>query len=264
MSTQTSPHLKSAVRDGVNLRYLDTGSGDPALVFIHGWCCSQTVWAEQIEAFTTKHRIIAVDLRGHGESDKPDQDYDIAGFADDMAWLMKEIGIDRPVLIGHSMGGVTALNLLRKHPDIARAAVFVDAGIIPVSEEMRVLIDQTIEAMKSPAYQAVVTNVVKSFLFREESPPELRDRVAADMATAPQRVMHTAMKSTMSEDNYPAGPMPVPSLFVKAATLQATDEQIKERYPGMEVVSMDTGHFNHMEKPQEFNAILSRFLEKVA
>ena len=263
MSTQTTPHLKSAVRDGVNLRYLETGSGEPALVFIHGWCCSQSTWGDQIEAFAPKHRIIAVDLRGHGESDKPDQDYDIAGFADDMAWLIEEIGLERPVLIGHSMGGVTTLNLLREHPEIARAAVYVDAGIMPFPAEMRPLLDQTIEALKSPAYQEVATNVVKQFLFREESSPELRDRVAADMATAPQRVMHTAMKSTMSEENYPAGPVPVPSLFVKAATLQATEEQIKERYPGMEVVSMDTGHFNHMEKPKEFNAILREFVKKV-
>ena len=264
MTTQTSPDLKTANREGVNLRYLDTGSGDPPLVFIHGWCCDQTNWRDQITAFSPRHRIIAVDLSGHGESDKPDQDYDIAGFVDDMAWLIREIGLDRPMLIGHSMGGVTTLNMLRKHPDIARAAVFVDAGIVPVPAEIRPLIDQTIEAMKSPAYKAVAENVVKQLLFRQESPPELRDRVAADMATAPQRVMHTAMTSTMSEENYPAGPLPVLSLFVKAATLQATEEQIKERYPGMEVVSMDTGHFNHMEKPDEFNAILSRFLEKIS
>lgn len=263
MSTQTSPDLKTANRDGVNLRYLDTGSGDPALVFIHGWCCNQAMWGDQINAFSPKHRIIALDLRGHGESDKPDQDYDIAGFADDVGWLIREIGLDQPVLIGHSMGGVTTLKLLRKHRDIARAAVYVDAGIVPFPEEMRPLLDQTIAALKSSAYREVASNVVKQFLFREESPPELRDEVAASMAEAPQRVMHTAMKSTMSDENYPAGPLPVPSLFVKAATQQATEEQIKKRYPGMEVVSMDTGHFNHMEKPEEFNAILSRFLEKL-
>ncbi len=153
MSTQTSPDLKSANRDGVELRYIDTGSGDPPLVFIHGWCCNQAMWRDQIEAFAPRHRIIAVDLRGHGQSDKPDQDYDIAGFADDMAWLISEIGLDRPVLIGHSMGGVTALKLVREHPDIARAAVFVDAGIMPIPDEIRPLIGQTIEALKSPAYQ---------------------------------------------------------------------------------------------------------------
>jgi len=264
MSTQTSPDLKSANRDGVNLRYLDTGSGEPALVFIHGWCCNQSMWGDQIEAFAPNHRIIAVDLRGHGQSDKPDQDYDIAGFADDMGWLIKEIGLDRPVLIGHSMGGVTALKLVREHPDIARAAVFVDAGIMPIPEEIRPLIAQTIEALKTPAYRDVATNVVKQFLFRDESPPHLRESVAASMATAPQRVMYTAIASTLSEENYPPGPIPVPSLFVKAATLQATDEQVKERYPGMEVVSVDAGHFIQLEKPEELNAHISRFLEKLA
>ena len=264
MSTQTSPELKTANRDGVNLRYLDVGSGEPPLVFIHGWCCNQAMWNDQIEAFARKHRVISVDLRGHGDSDKPDQDYDIAGFAEDMAWLIKEIGLERPVLVGHSMGGVTTLKLLRKHPDIARAAVYVDAGIMPFPEEMRPLLDQMIAALKSSAYREVASNVVKQFLFREESPPELRDEVAASMAEAPQRVMHTAIASTIDEANYPPGAVPVPSLFVRAATLAATDEQIKERYPGMEVVSMDAGHFVHMEKPAEFNAILSRFLEKLA
>ena len=264
MSTQTGADLKTANRDGVNLRYLDTGSGDPALVFIHGWCCNQSMWGDQIEAFAPNHRIIAVDLRGHGESGKPDQDYDISGFVDDTAWLIREIGLDRPVIIGHSMGGVTALSLVREHPDIASAAVFVDAGILPLPDEVRPLIAQTIEALKTPAYRDVATNVVKQFLFRPESPPHLRDEVAESMATSPQRVMYTAIASTMDEANYPAGAVPVPSLFVKAATLQATDEQIKERYPGMEVVSVDAGHFIQLEKPEELNAHISRFLEKLA
>jgi pimeloyl-ACP methyl ester carboxylesterase len=263
MSTQLTPHLKAATRDGVNLRYLDTGTGEPTLVFIHGWCCNQSMWGAQIEAFAPKHRIIAVDLRGHGDSDKPDQDYDIACFVDDMAWLIREIGLERPVLIGHSMGGVTTLNLLRKHPDIARAAVFVDAGITPFPAELMPVVDQTIEALKTPAYADVAKNVIGQFMFREESPPELRERVICDMAEASQRLMHTALKSTLSEENYPPGPLPVPSLFVRAATLQSTEEQIKERYPGMEIVPMDAAHFLHMEKPEEFNAILARFLEKL-
>jgi pimeloyl-ACP methyl ester carboxylesterase len=255
---------KSATRDGVKLAYVDAGSGDPALVFIHGWCCSHIHWRDQIPEFSQRHRVIAVDLRGSGESDKPDQDYDIAGFADDVAWLVGEIGLERPILIGHSMGGVIILNLLRQDPNVARAAVLVDAGIMPVGEEMKPLLAQTIGAMKTPAYKDVATNVVKAFLFRPESPPDLRDEVAASMATAPQRVMQTAFASTTSEENYPPGPLPVPSLFVRAATLQATEEQIKERYPGMETVSMDAAHFVHMEKPEEFNAILSRFLEELA
>src|SRR4029450_6066317 len=85
----TSTELKSANRDGVKLAYLDTGSGDPALVFIHGWCCNHTMWGEQTKAFAQRHRVIAVDLRGMGASDKPDQDYDIDGFAEDIPGLLK-------------------------------------------------------------------------------------------------------------------------------------------------------------------------------
>jgi pimeloyl-ACP methyl ester carboxylesterase len=257
----TSTELKSANRDGVKLAYLDTGSGDPALVFIHGWCCNHTMWGEQTKAFAQRHRVIAVDLRGMGASDKPDQDYDIHGFGEDMSWLLKEIGVERPVLIGHSMGGVITLNLLRKNPDIARAAVFVDAGIMPFPKEFDPLIAQMIEGLKSPAYKDVATNFVKQFLFRPESPPDLRDEVTACMADEPQRVMYTALGSTLDPQNCPAGELPVPSLFVRAASLPMTEGQIAERYPGMEIVSMDAGHFLHMEKPEEFNALLSKFLE---
>ncbi|TMB66376.1 MAG: alpha/beta hydrolase [Chloroflexi bacterium] len=260
----TSTELKSANRDGVKLAYLDTGSGEPALVFIHGWCCNYAMWDEQTKAFAPKHRVVAVDLRGMGASDKPDQDYDIDGFGEDMAWLLKEIGLDRPVLIGHSMGGVITLNLLRKHPDIARAAVFVDAGIMPFPDEFQPLIAQMIEGLKSPASRDVATNFVKQFLFRPESPPELRDEVAASMAQAPQRVMHTALASTLDPNNCPPGELPVLSLFVRAASLPMTERQIAERYPGMEVKTMDAGHFVHMEKPEEFNALLAKFLERIA
>ena len=161
------------------------------------------------------------------------------------------------------MGGVITLNLLRKHPDVARAAVFVDAGIMPFPEEFKPLIAQMIEGLKSPAHKDVATNFVKQFLFRPESPPELRDEVTASMAQAPQRVMHTALSSTLDPKNCPAGELPVPSLFVRAASLPMTEGQIAERYPGMKVMTVDAGHFLHMEKPEEFNAILSKFLERI-
>jgi len=259
----TSAGLKSATRDGVKLSYLDTGLGEPALLFIHGWCCNHGMWGDQTKAFSSRHRVIAVDLRGMGESDAPDQDYDIAGFADDVRWLIDQIPLERPVLIGHSMGGVITLNLLRRYPDLARAAVFVDAGIMPFPDQFQPLVAQMIEGLKSPGHKDVATNFVKQFLFRPESPTALRDEVAEAMARAPQRVMHTALASSLDPKNCPPGALPVPSSFVRAASLPMTEDQIADRYPGLEVTTMDAGHFVHMEKPEEFNEILSRFLEKV-
>ena len=83
------------------------------------------------------------------------------------------------------------------------------------------------------------------------------------MASAPQRVMHTALASIFSDD-MTAGPLPVPSLFIRAATQTATEDELKQRYPGMEVTTVDCGHFIQMEKPQQFNAILRKFIERVA
>jgi len=248
-------------RDAVRLSYLEAGSGDQTLLFIHGWCCDGTFWREQTNAFATRHRIIAVDLRGHGESAKPDQDYMIGGFAEDVAWLCRELDLERPVIVGHSMGGVIALNMARRWPDLMRAVVFVDAGITPFPKQFMPMVDSMIEGLKSPGYRDVAANFVKRFLFRAESPPQLRDEVAQRMAGAPQRVMHTALASSFSEENLMLGPLPVPSLFIRAATLPATEDELKECYPGMEVVSVDSAHFIHLEKPEEMNAILRRFIE---
>lgn len=66
-------------RDGVALYYEEQGQGKPALVFVHGWCCDRTYHAPQVAHFSKTHRCVALDLRGHGESDKPEEGYSIPG-----------------------------------------------------------------------------------------------------------------------------------------------------------------------------------------
>ena len=90
-------------RDGVALFYEEAGEGDPPIVLVHGWCCDHAYFAPQFEHFRRAHRVVAVDLRGHGKSDKPRQDYTIEMLADDVAWLCGELGLVKPVVIGHSI-----------------------------------------------------------------------------------------------------------------------------------------------------------------
>jgi pimeloyl-ACP methyl ester carboxylesterase len=255
--------LKTGTRDGVNLRYLDTGNGDPSLMFIHGWCCNHRHWRDQIPEFSRDHRVVAVDLRGLGDSDKPDQDYTVPLFAEDVAWLIREAGLERPVLIGHSMGGQIVLNVVRKYRDLVRAAVFVDSPMVPFSEDVKATLAPFIEGLKSPAYQNIATVFVKNFLFNDQSPVAMKDETAAIMTTAPQRLMHTAMASITSEESMPAGALPVPSLFVRAATAGATEDELRTRYPGMDVVTVDCAHFIQMEKPEETNQIIREFVESL-
>jgi pimeloyl-ACP methyl ester carboxylesterase len=140
------PDLKHLTRDGVRLGYTQSGTGEPALLFVHGWCCDHSFFAPQHEHFPSRHRVVSVDLRGHGGSDAPVQAYTMAGFADDLAWLCGEIGVERAVVVGHSMGGLVTLALAESRPDLVRAAVLVDMPVLLTPEEraMRVSIGEAL------------------------------------------------------------------------------------------------------------------------
>src|SRR6266540_4902617 len=99
--------MENLVRDGVTLAFEQAGSGDPPLLLVHCWCCDHSFLEPQFQHFKERHRVISVDLRGHGESDKPQQEYTLAGFAEDLVWLCGQLNVQKPVAIGHSMGGNT-------------------------------------------------------------------------------------------------------------------------------------------------------------
>ena len=111
--------MRALDRDGTKLAYQESGAGDPPFVLVHGWTCDHTSFAPQVQHFGHDHRVLAVDLRGHGQSDAPEQDYTIPGFADDVAWLGHEVGIDRAIFVGHSMGGTVVLDLAACHRSCA-------------------------------------------------------------------------------------------------------------------------------------------------
>src|SRR4051794_18780428 len=77
------------------------------------------------------HRVVLVDLRGHGESDAPHQNYTMAVFADDLVWLCTKLVLTSPVIVGHSMGGNVALELAARYPDIPSSLVMIDSVMLP-------------------------------------------------------------------------------------------------------------------------------------
>src|SRR4051812_32581544 len=103
--------MPELIGDGGKLHYDEAGGGDPALVFVHGWCCNSTHFAPQVEHFASTHHVISIDLPGHGISDAPAGETSLARLADDVAWLCRELGLKKPVIVGHSMGGAIALSV---------------------------------------------------------------------------------------------------------------------------------------------------------
>src|SRR5258707_858589 len=105
----TTSHTRIALmpklnRDDVALYFKDEGSGTaPPMLFVHGWGCDHTFFAPQQAHFSHFQRTIAVDLRGHGASSAPIQDYTVEGFVDDLAHLCRELTLPKSIVVGHSM-----------------------------------------------------------------------------------------------------------------------------------------------------------------
>ena len=107
-------NVKSA--DGVSIAYQVVGSGQPALVFVHGWCCDQSYWDSQVPYFSQRYKVVTIDLAGHGDSGLNRRTWTMAEFGNDVVAVVKELDLDRVVLIGHSMGGFVVAEAERRMP----------------------------------------------------------------------------------------------------------------------------------------------------
>ncbi len=122
-----------AVAEGVDL-HVECRPGDGvALLLVHGLASNLRLWDGVAAGLAGwGHHVVAVDLRGHGRSDKPDQGYDLTTVTDDVAHLVEALGLERPVLVGQSWGGNVVLEAAWRFPGLTRGAACIDGGWIEI------------------------------------------------------------------------------------------------------------------------------------
>ena len=253
--------MKTLVRDGVRLCYEEDGTRAAPIVFVHGWCCDHRYFAPQFGHFSARHHVVAVDQRGFGASDKPEQKYTIEGFADDLAWLCRELRLERPALVGHSMGGAIALATAARHPDLLRAIALCDPAVIP-PPPLRASIDPFIAALGTKDYKAVAAQFIEQRLFGPLDDPARRARIVADMCETPQRVMRSAFENLFAFDSEAAArACKVPVLLIDAEAPIPDRARFRELCPQLVCAqTAGAGHFHQLEVPEQVNAMLERFL----
>jgi len=232
-------------------------------VFIHGWACDHTYLAPQIEHFSHSHRVLGADLRGHGASDKPEQEYTMPGLAADVAWLCGRLAIEKPVLIGHSMGALVALELLAGAPDGAAAVVALDAPIV-MPPHRHAQLRRACERLTGPNFDHAVRRFVES-MFLPTDDPVRKASIVERMTSGPRQVLISAMNQFLacaSASAATAGPISVPLLAVASAGGHMADlDRLRELCPRLSLgQTVGAGHFHQLEVPDQVNAMIERFL----
>jgi pimeloyl-ACP methyl ester carboxylesterase len=249
--------------DGMRVHYKNYGKGSEALVFVHGWTCNIDFWRDQIPAFVGRTRVIAIDLPGHGQSDKPNIAYTMELFGRAIDAVLKDGGVNRAVIAGHSMGVPVARQFYRKYPKQTLAIVAVDGPLRPFGDAK--MMEQFIAPLKGPNYKEVAARFIDGMMGPEVS-AALRDRVKTSMLSAPQNVAVSAMEGMADPSIWTQDKVNVPLLAVlaKSGFWPPDNEAVfRSLVPDLDYQMWDgVTHFLMMEKPAEFNAAVIAFLDK--
>ena len=124
--SETYTHHEATV-DGLNMHYLEAGGGDGLpIVLLHGWPQTSYAWRKLIPLLAPHRRVIAPDLRGFGDTDKPEDGYDKKTVAADVITLLKQLGIERAITLGHDWGGHVAYRIALDAPELAQRLVVLN------------------------------------------------------------------------------------------------------------------------------------------
>ncbi|MGY4426406.1 pimeloyl-ACP methyl ester carboxylesterase [Bradyrhizobium sp. JR6.1] len=262
-------------RDGVRLAHVEAGPTAPQippLLLINGWTGDHGIFTPQIAHFAQSRRVVAVNIRGHGASDAPEQEYTIAGFADDIAWQCAQLELLKPVVIGHSMGGRIALELCGRYPDLASGVVMIDTIVMPppILRESREL-TRLLEGIGGPNYLAVLKANAWEMGCDFDDPTRRKmiyeTYVLPSCEKTPQHVAYSMIRNaTLNYDPVPAAeacriPMAYISADVPLVNVTRDLDRLQEICPQLVIAkTMLAGHFNTIEVADQVNTMLDRFL----
>jgi pimeloyl-ACP methyl ester carboxylesterase len=250
------PHID---RDGVRVYYECAGDG-PAVLLTHGYSSTSHAWRGQVEALRDRYRVITWDMRGHGQTDSPEEQsaYTEAATVDDMAAILRACGVERAAVGGLSLGGYMAMAFHLAHPEMVSALLLFDTGPGYRNDEAR-------EGWNKWARG-------RAERFESEGMSSVRDRgevrAAAHIHGAPglaksARGMLTQQDARVIDS---LGEIKVPTLVLVGEKdegyLAGTDYMAAKIPSARKVVIAEAGHAANLDQPEAFNAALRSFLEE--
>ena len=251
-----------ATLNGLRIHYKSLGTGRTAVVFVHCWACDLTIWRAQIPAVEGRARILLLDLPGHGRSSKPDTTYSMDLFTRSVNAVMEAAGVDRAVLVGHSMGTPVVRQFYRLFRAKTIGLVVVDGSLRrPLSDTTQA--NQLLRTFAGPDYRDRLKEMIDG-AFGGPGADTLR-RLVVQMARAtPQNVVVGAMRALFDPAIWGDDSIDAPLLVVVARGPNwppAYEAYVHSLAAHLRYEQVDgVGHFLMLERPDAFNPLLLDFL----
>jgi 3-oxoadipate enol-lactonase len=262
-----------AVVNGVEIYCIDIGAPRALpIVLIHGFPFSHEMWRPQIEFLENKFRVIAYDIRGHGNSGIGDGQYMIELFVDDLVGLLNHLKLEKAILCGLSMGGYIALRAVERNPERVKALILADTQSKPDSNETKLKQSASIGSIKTLGVKPYAESFVKAVF--------ATDSLTKKTATVEKIKQIIQMNSSLGicgallalasrTDTTEALPgIKVPTLILAgehdALTPPSASQEMHNKVPKSEIhLISNAAHMSNLENPDEFNKHILNFLSKL-
>jgi pimeloyl-ACP methyl ester carboxylesterase len=256
------------------IHHVVRGGGPPPIVFVHGFACAQADWDAQVAHFSPRHRVVTVDLRGHGASAGTADECSIERYGADVAEVMHALDLRSAVVVGHSMGCRVVLEAALQAPSRVAAVVFVDG-----SQFVPAMADVLQQAFAAPDGFVTLTGRWFTEMFTAKSNPAVVASVVERAQRLPRAIGEKVMADLVRYD-VTRLTTSLADLHVPLQAIQATySNEKRERRPlnkgqstpflnmlrsrvatvRVEIIA-DTGHFPQIDEPAQLNALLDDFL----
>lgn len=254
----------------INISYNDEGpEGSPIIIFVHGFPLNKSMWGKQINALKDNYRVIAYDIRGHGNSEVGKIDFSIDLFVNDLLSLMDALKIKKTVLCGLSMGGYIALNAIENYSDRFTALILSDTNCTADSPEAIEKRMNTIISIKENGSEKLANDLIpnlfapESFRSNSEEIVAVKEMIVTTSTSSLYKSLHALAERKETCSKLEEIKVPVLILvgeedkITPPEAAKAMHEKINDS--SLQVIA-HAGHLSNMENSDEFNKHLNNFL----
>jgi 3-oxoadipate enol-lactonase len=259
--------------DKLMIGYVDEGIYDaPVVILIHGFPFNRTMWVNQVELLKEKYRVIAYDVRGHGNSDAGTDEFSIGLFAQDLISLMDSLKIETAIICGLSMGGYIALNIIENYPERIDGLILCDTTCKADTSEGIEKRMKAIGSIRESGVESYADGSLKNF-FAQESFTTKKEEISSVrqmmVGTPEKTIVDTLLALSKRKDTCKILPeIKVPVLLLVGQediitppeAAQFMHEKIKNSV--LHIIKQ-AGHISNLENPVMFNEHLSEFIASV-